>query len=224
MIMIKLCIFDMDGLLVNTEKEMWEKNGKIVLKEMGFPFNQEVYRSIMGTNIDFASTLLENHYGPTFSGKNYYDKVVILNHEQIKRHDIPIMKGVIELLTFLKNNNIKIAIGTSTHRDLAYDMVEAIGITKFVDKIICGDDVNRSKPEPDIYLKVIEEFKPIKKEEAFVFEDAHSGIRSAIAAGIPVIGVPNVALITDEDKKDAYRIINSLDEAINIIKEVNNIK
>lgn len=221
MIMIKLCIFDMDGLLVDTESAMWMKNGQTVLKKMGFEFNDQFYRSLMGSNIDYAANLLDDYYGPTFSSKEYFRQVLELNREQIKRHDLPIMKGAIELLTYLKENNIQTAIGTSTHRDLAYDMIDAIGIKDYIDKIVCGDEVQRSKPNPDIYLKVIEQFPDIKKDEAFVFEDAHSGIRAAIKAGIPVIGVPNVAFITDEDKKEAYRIINSLDEAIDIIKEIN---
>lgn len=213
----------MDGLLVDTEKYMWEKNGKIVFKEMGFVFDEDVYRSTMGRNVIAALPILEKHYGPKFNGKEYYNRVKELNLIQIKNRDIPVMKGVFELLEFLKKNKIKVAVGTSTHKDLAYGMLEAIGVSKYTDKIICGDDVTRSKPEPDIYLKVVEEFKTIKKEEAFVFEDAHSGIRAAINANIPVIIVPNVATFTKDDEKEAFAVIESLDKAIDIIKKLNNI-
>ena len=105
------------------------------------------------------------------------------------------------------------AVATSTHRENAVKMLEKAGIRDYFETVVCGDDVSRSKPNPDIYLKVCGSY-PFDKYDMVIFEDAHNGARAAINAGIPLILVPDIARVTEEDKKEAYLVINSLEKAI----------
>ncbi|MBQ1509017.1 MAG: HAD-IA family hydrolase, partial [Erysipelotrichaceae bacterium] len=142
--------------------------------------------------------------------------LVAYNQKQILSEGVPKRPGTDELLAYLKEKGITMAVATSTHRDNALIMLEKAGIGDYFDLVVCGDDVSRSKPNPDIYLKVAEAY-PYEKEDMVIFEDAHNGARAAINAGIPLILVPDIAKVTEEDKKEAYLVINSLEEAIDYL-------
>ena len=122
---------------------------------------------------------------------------------------------------FLKENNITSRVATSTAKETAIRMLKNTKLYDYFEKIIYGDEIKNSKPAPDIYLKALEGFD---KDEALIFEDSHNGSRAAINAGIKLIIVPNIAKLTKEDKEEAFKVINSLDETINTIKDINKIK
>lgn len=218
---IKLVIFDMDGLLIDSEAGMWVVNEEKVLNEFGYEFSLEFAKSLMGASLEVSCNRLKEHYGSDFDTDKFYKRVYELNNKMIENNEIKLMKGSIELLEFLKNANISMCIATSTRKEIAIPILKNLDILKYFDYVVTGDEVNNGKPAPDIYLKALHN---INKEEALIFEDAHNGARAAINAGINVILVPGIALLTDEDKKQAYKIIDSLDLAIDIIKIINNIK
>lgn len=216
---LDLCVFDMDGLLIDSEKGMWRNSQMQALEIMSQEFDEEFFRSLMGCKYTTGYEALVKRYGEDFDAKLFYKYVFEFNEKQIQSGNIPLMPGAIELLEYLKKNNIKRTIATSTIEDVASRILSITGLDKYFDVITFGNEVELSKPAPDIYIKAISKFD-CKPENALVFEDAHAGAQAAIAANIPLILVPDVAPITDEDISKSYAVIKSLDKAIDIIEEI----
>lgn len=218
---VELVIFDMDGLLIDSEKGMWLVNEKRSIEELGYSFSYELITSLMGSSMDEYKKKIANYYGKDFPIDKYYNMIFKYNELMINDNKLSLMKGAIELLDFLHSNNIKMKIATSTPKEVAIKMLKSLKIENYFNEIISGEEVNNGKPAPDIYIKAIDN---INKEEVLIFEDGHNGARSAIASGANLILVPDIAYLSKEDKDSAFKVIESLDKAIDIIKEINKIK
>lgn len=216
---LDLCVFDMDGLLIDSEKGMWRTSQKKAIKIMGKEYDEEFFRSMMGCKYTLGCEKLIEHYGLDFDPVYFYKLVFDFNEEQIKNGIIPLMPGATELLEYLKKNNIKRTIATSTIENVATRILHKTGLDYYFDVITFGNEVELSKPAPDIYIKAISKFN-CKPENALVFEDAHTGAQAALSANIPLILVPDVAPITDEDINKSFAVIKSLDKAIEIIENI----
>lgn len=210
----------MDGLMLDTERQMWLVHEKMAFEELGYEVDEELMCQQMGGSWESYKENMKKRYGDNFPIEKVKERIAQLNKIYIEKGNMPIMKGLLELLTFLKDNNIKMAVGTSTHRKQAIACLKAAHIYEYFDNIICGDEVNKSKPDPEIYIKSYEYFN-IDKENVMVFEDGHNGARAAIAAGAKLMLVPDLAFLTDEDRNEAYAVLNNLSEAIDIIKNNN---
>ena len=217
--MIKLCIFDMDGLLIDSEKLMWGVNMTKATLEQGFDPDEVFRRSLLGSNWDKVEVEYSKHYGPTMDVKKLFARCFELNEEMIK-DGIPLMKGARDLLDFLHKEGIKTCVGTSTPRDKALITLDADNLLDDFDEIVCGDEVEHGKPAPDIYLKCLSKFD-IDKSEALIFEDGTAGARAAIATGTRLVLVPDIAYLEDDVRNGAYRIVEDLSKVIDIIKEEN---
>ena len=196
---------------------MWMRNEKIVLREMGFEIDMDLLTKIMGMTFKEEEKMFLERYGPSFDADYYIKTLYEYNDIQIDTEGVPLRPGAVELLEYLKEKEILMAVATSTPRKNAMKVLEKAGILGYFDYIVCGDEIRRSKPNPDIYLNVREHY-PIPKEDMVVFEDAHNGARAALSAGIPLILVPDIAFVSEEDKKEAEYVLNSLDEAIKILE------
>lgn len=218
---VELVVFDMDGLLIDSERGMWLVNEKRSIEELGFVFSYELITSLAGASVQEYKKRITKYYGKEFDVEKYYQMVYDYNQVMIDNNEITLMKGSIELLEFLKANNIKARIATSTPKHIALQILNNLKLTNYFEKIITGDQVENGKPAPDIYNLAIGD---TNKDNTLIFEDGHNGSRAAIASGANLIIVPDIAMLTDEDKKEAFKVIESLDKAINIIKEINNIE
>lgn len=125
--------------------------------------------------------------------------------------------GVVELLTFLKEEGEKIALASSTRRQTVTNQLRDAGILDFFDQVICGDMVERSKPAPDIFLKACEELG-VKPERAYAIEDSYNGIRAAHAGKLHPIMVPDLLPETAEMQEKAEVVLSSLLEVISYLK------
>ena len=218
--MIKQIIFDMDGLMIDSERAMWMINEKQVLKEFGYEVDEPFLLTLMGQGREVSHQSFRRRYGQDFPIERYYKRIDELNEKFVKEDRIPLKKGLLELLDYLKDKDIKLTVGTSSPRDYVDSILSQKGIIDKFENIVCGNDVKHGKPEPDIYLKCMSyyDFDP---QEVIVFEDADTGGRAALAAGARLIIVPDLGSLTKEVESKAFKIINSLDEAIEIIdKEI----
>lgn len=210
----KLCIFDMDGLLIDSEKGMWFVNEEKALDVLGYKYDNSFFRTLMGRAFIACEKELKEKYGNDFPFVEFYEMVNRLNREQIQKNDIKLMPGVIEFLEYLKDKDINCVVGTSTQKDMAKNMLKNLGIIDYFSDIYSGTQVKNPKPAPDIFLLCLGSYQ---KEEAIIFEDSHNGARAGIASGIDTIIVEDVAPITEEDRKEAFAVIKRLDEAIKLI-------
>ena len=218
---VELVVFDMDGLLIDSERGMWLVNEKRAVEELGYPFSYELITSLMGSSMNEYKRLIVDYYGNSFPIDKYYNMVFEYCQSMIKENKINLMKGAIELLDFLKENDIKMRVATSTPKDTAIQILTNLNLINYFDEVFSGEQVEKGKPYPDIYNLAI---GGVDKDSVLIFEDGHNGSRAAIASGAHLIIVPDIAMLTKEDKEEAFRVIESLDKAINIIKEINNIK
>lgn len=211
---IKLCIFDMDGLLVDTERGMWIKNEMKAIETMGFDPNYALVKSVMGTPYSEYKYTIANYYGDSFDPDKFESLLLDFNDKDLKSNNIKLMPGCKKLLEYLINKNIKMVVATSSLKDSATSLLSNLGIIDYFDDVISSKDIGKSKPHPDIFLSCLKDYK---KEEAVVFEDSHNGASAAFNAGIKLILVPTVIDVSDEENKKAYKIIKCLDEAIDFI-------
>lgn len=217
--MIKGVIFDMDGLMIDTEKlltKFWCKAAKLY----GFDMTMEHVLGIRSLAAKFAEPKLKGIFGDSFNYMEVRAKRIELMNEYIENNGIEKKKGLDELLIYLKQNGYKIAVATATDLKRTTAYLTRIGIFDYFDKIICASMVKNGKPEPDIYLKASEELGFLPKE-CIALEDSPNGIISANRAGCIPIMIPDLSEPDDELLKICKTRLDSLDLVIDYLK-VNN--
>ena len=215
--MIKAVLFDMDGVLFDTEivmKEGWLK----AARELNFTLTEEHLSQMRGSALPRSRKLFEEW----FHGKVTYDEGRAIRsaylNDYIQRNGVPEKPGLHEFLSWLKEHSIKIAVATSTTRRVAEDYWKQSGIDQYIDASVCGDEVINSKPDPEIFLKALGK-TPFNKDEAVIFEDSENGIRAAHAAEIPVICIPDLKYPNDSLKELPIHIVDSALDVIDLYSE-----
>ena len=218
--MINYVIFDMDGTLFDTEplyKEAWIKT----LEDWNLPDPEGLHPLFVGTGETEIIEILKKaggehrDYSSIFNYRNehYYYKLI--------EKSIPLKAGCIEILEFLREKGIKIALATSTHAKTAHGNLKKAGVFGFFDAIVTGDMIEHGKPAPDIFMKA-GELICSNVDETIVCEDSFSGLKGAHAAGMKPVMVIDQLEPTPEIKKLTYAIGNSLFDVIDLIKKENN--
>lgn len=183
-------IFDMDGVLFDSESVYIEG---YVMYASDYPDIRETSLSCIGANGRRTREIFIEKYGEDFPFDEYYRKV----KAYVQSSPIPLKRGAVEILKFLFEKNIPIALASSTSSPSVMKMLREADVLQFFDKVICGDMVSRSKPHPDIFLKAAEEldYPPAR---CYVIEDSYNGIRAAFNAGMIPVMVPDI-LQPDEE-------------------------
>lgn len=205
---VKGVIFDMDGVLIDTERISFNSY-KEVFKEYDYEMSEEFYLKLIGHNVKSIKEIMLDNYGENFPFDEIYEKKVKLSVDTIERDGVIVKKGVHELVDYLKDNNYKIAVATSTRKQRAHYLLKEIGIFDKIDYVICGDQVTNSKPDPEIFLKASWGIN-IESENCIVIEDSEAGITAAHNAKIRSINVPDMIMPNDNIKKLSYKICDNL--------------
>lgn len=206
---IKAIIFDMDGVVYDTEKvylDGWIK----VFKEYGYDMKKENYISVMGTGRKNVKEVFLKIYGDKLPIEEMYKKKDEELFRVIKDEGIPLKENIIELLDILKERGIKIALGTSAKRERLEKQLKD-DVRKRFDTVVCGDDVEKSKPNPDIFLKAAEKLS-VEPESCIVIEDSTSGIIASYNAGMMGIHVEDLKPADGEILKHSYKNFKNLNE------------
>ena len=214
---IKAIIFDMDGVLIDTERISFNSFKK-VFKEYNYRIDEMFYLEIIGHNVKSIKEIMINKYGNDFPFDEIYEKKVKISIDTIKRDGLIVKKGVKELVEYLKVNNYKIAVATSTRKQRAYEHLKEIEVLDKTDYVICGDQVMNSKPDPEIFLKAAEGLG-VLPQECIVIEDSEAGIIAAYNAGIKSINVPDMIKPNDTIKRLSYKICNDLIEVKKLLEK-----
>lgn len=213
----KAVVFDMDGVIFDSETKVVEC-WKVIADKYHIPDIEEMCMQCLGTNQTETEKRFLERYGDDFPYKEIKKEMSALFHSRYDNGRLPLKKGVAELLDYLKEQKKKIALASSTRREVVTRELMEAGILEYFDAVICGDMVSRSKPEPDIFLKACEELSVIP-EKAYAIEDSYNGIRAAAGAGLIPVMVPDLAPATDEMRELSHVILKSLLEVKTYLKE-----
>lgn len=202
-------IFDMDGLLFDTEILCWNCF-RHVCAEYGYDPDFDIYKRCIGRSAAEGNLLLEECFGKYIPYAEVNRKWNDLYISKIREGNIPLKKGVVRFLKELKKRKIKTAVTTSTVTELALKKLEAGDILNYFGPVTGGDSVKRSKPDPEIYLKTAKILgtDPVR---CIAFEDSDNGVRSAHAAGMTVIQIPDLVEPSEDIIKLGHQIIGSFD-------------
>lgn len=217
MMNIEAVIFDMDGVIFDTERvylEDWIK----VFKQYGYDMKKEIYVSVMGTGRKNVKKVFKKEFGEELPIEEMYiikDKLLV---EAVENNKIPLKLGAIELLDFLRDNGYKIALATSAKRDRMKMQLNGANLEEKFDALVCGDDVEKSKPNPDIFLKAADKLG-VNSENCIVVEDSCAGIEAAHNAKMMGVHVEDLKEADEVIKKYCYKNFKNLIEIKDFISK-----
>lgn len=212
----ELVIFDMDGLMFDTERiyyQAWEE----AMTFYGYDFGWEVYIQLVARNSHTIGLTLKKIYGESFPYEAVRDKKREIADEIIAGQGMPKKAGLMELLDFLEEEGIKKAVATSSTREKALNYLELGGVRMRFNHIVCGSDVRESKPHPEIF-EIAARHLHVSPQQCIVLEDSKMGIKAAKAAGMYGIFIPDLVEMDEEIQKDASTTVKNLYEVIEWIK------
>ena len=215
--MTKAVIFDLDGLLVDTEMIAYR-----IFKELaaayGHEFSlQEYTQNYCGKMGMVNITNLINSYHLPFGPEE--GMVMMREREkEIFAEGVKLKNGALELLRFLKEHGYKTAIATSSTNERASKILKEHGIENQFDAFVFADDIKRSKPFPDVFLKAAEKLA-VEPEDCLVLEDSEAGIEASANAGIPVICIPDLKKPDADHLAKVAAVLTSLHDVIGYLAD-----
>ena len=214
----KLVIFDMDGLMLDTEP-LVITGMKAAVRDLHITIPDELLKNIIGLNRDLRKIKMREALGQNFD----YDMAESLClkgiDEIFEKHGVPLKPGLLRLLDKLEQLGIRKAVATSTMYNRAKSKLTKANIAHRFEAIIGGDMVANSKPAPDIFLEAAGALN-VPPADCIVLEDSNPGAEGACRAGMRVIVVPDLVPPSDTTRKQAFAICESLNDVYEIIRRL----
>lgn len=207
---MKAIVFDMDGVLFDTERlcmNTWHE----MAKERNMEHMDQVAENSIGRNRVAIERVYLDTYGEDFPVAQFLDESRKRMWESIEQNGLKLMEGVMELLNYLRENGYRIAIASSSGEPVIERYLGIAGMRQYFDRIVGGNQIKNSKPSPDIYLKACEILGADPKETIAV-EDSPNGIRSAYRAGMIPVMIPDLIEPDEEIRQMYYKKYASLTE------------
>lgn len=207
---MKTVIFDMDGLMFDTESvfiKAWDYAGeKIGVGKAGY-----MTIKTLGMNAALSRKVWMEEFGDQYDEQalRKYTKEFLANY--YKENKVPVKKGLYVLLDYLRRQNYKLAVASSSPEWEVESHLKDAGVFDYFDVIICGDMVSKSKPDPEIYLKACELLGE-RSEDCYALEDSRSGLLSAYRAGCKPVMVPDLWQPDEEIEKIIVGKFQDLEE------------
>ncbi|MDF9408663.1 MAG: Fructose-1-phosphate phosphatase YqaB [Pelotomaculum sp. PtaB.Bin013] len=210
---IDIVIFDMDGTIFDTERlaiKLYIEASQL----LGTPLGLDILEKSIGLNAVATEKLMKETYGEDYPYGKVKEKFLQLKFAHIDQFGLPIKEGVKEVFRKLRENNVPMALATSTDRDLTEKYLGISGLNKYFQVIVCGNEVAKSKPEPEIFLKAVD-LLGSEASKCIVLEDSENGLLAASRAGtIPVL-IKDIKYPADKVRKLAFREYESMIDIIN---------
>ena len=217
---IKAVLFDMDGLMVDTESLSTEAF-IISAKAQGYNMTKEETLKVLG----FTKANIYQFWIDYFQGTNVDGKKLVDDHyEYIENVLYTVgpekMPYVEELLKYLRENNYKIAVASSSDTADIKNNLEKTKLEKYIDEIASGAEVENGKPAPDVFLLAAKRLG-VDPKDCLILEDSKAGIKAGKASGAMVFMVPDMYTVDKECEDTADRILTNLGEVIEILEGKN---
>lgn len=212
--MLKGAIFDMDGLMFDTQRIYDEEWPKTAIKYGQKP-DPGLVRDVRGSNGIIMWNIVHRYY-PDIDAQKYIDDT-LASVLDIEKTWVPKKPGLDEILKFLSESGVRLAVASSSKADMVLHNLDLTKVRTYFDFVITGDLVEKTKPDPDIFLKAAAGLK-LSPEECYVLEDSFSGVRAGHAAGCRTIMVPDQVQPTDEIRALAAGVYESLYAVMDAMK------
>jgi HAD superfamily hydrolase (TIGR01509 family) len=209
-------VFDMDGLMFDSERLVYE-TWQMMMDEIGYDYSVEVFKNTIGLRRDKSEEFYKSKYGADFDYPKFKQRSHEIFFERVRRDGVPIKKGLFPLLDFLKESSFKIALATSTSAESAHEMLRLAGVYDYFDALVCGNDVKHSKPHPEVFLTAAQKLG-LEPCSCIAFEDSINGIKSAYAAKMTTVMVPDFLQPTQEIKPMISCLCQDLEQAIGFVQ------
>jgi HAD superfamily hydrolase (TIGR01509 family) len=203
-------LFDMDGLLLDTEP-LWTVAEEELAARLGGTWGNDIKAAVVGTRLDVAVPTILRHYGVDPSAHQVAEGTAFLLDRMVELFaaDLPLHAGAVDLIDALHARGIPLALVSSSFRVLVDAALALLGPHRF-DVTLAGDEVGHGKPHPEPYLTACERLG-VAPSHSVVLEDAMSGVLSAEAAGCTVVAVPFVAPIEPQQGRHVVTALTDID-------------
>jgi HAD superfamily hydrolase (TIGR01509 family) len=215
---LQAVIFDMDGVLADSEPH-WDEIDADLLREQGVEYNGEHKAQVLGKSFPLALEFYRREYSLTPTAAELAPRRAAIAAAYYAT-SIPIFPAAPEVLQSLRDAKLRIGLATSSVGALARPFLERHGLSAYFDIVVSGEEVERGKPYPDIYLRAAQELG-VAPQHCLVIEDALSGAQAARDAGMRVAAIPDARYMNVEDYRDkADYILESLSEVPALVKSL----
>ena len=206
---VKAVVFDMDGLLVDTER-VYHAAVVATARDLGLEFPTELFLQMIGLTWAHNEGQLVEHFGPGFDAPSFRAEAS-QRFQELMEAEVTLKAGVVELLDRLDELALPRAIATSSHHREVTRNMGRHGLGERFDAVVANGDYARAKPNPDPYLLAAERLG-VPPEDCLALEDSHNGVRAAAAAGMMTVMVPDMLDPTEEMQTLCVRIARDLHE------------
>jgi HAD superfamily hydrolase (TIGR01509 family) len=213
--MTRALIFDMDGLMLDTEKLYWEV-GRELGRQFGRSVSDDTLRKMTGRDRVQSSRILAEEGGIPLAAEEVMARRERMMLEKFTRGGLEPMPGLREILERFRGR-LKLGVATSSPRMLVTAALPALNADRYFDAITAGDEVSHGKPEPELYLRTMEKLG-VGGADSVVLEDAPSGALAGKRAGAFVIAVPSALTVSEDFSAVADVRVPNLFEAAEVVE------
>ncbi|OHX11524.1 HAD family hydrolase [Chromobacterium sphagni] len=211
-------LFDMDGLMLDTERisnETWRRAGA----ELGIAIEDDMLMAMVGMSMPRCVRFVAEYLGDARQADLLQQGSHRHYSHMLQHEDIPLKTGILELLGWVREQGIPRAVATSTRRQIADLKLARSGLDDFFQITVAGDEVEHTKPAPDVYLEVSARLR-VDPGRCLVLEDSSFGLQAGVAAGARVILVPDLLTPSAEDRASALAVCRDLHQALQLIRSL----
>lgn len=211
-------LFDMDGLMIDTERismESWRR----AADELDMPLSDQLLLDMVGLSMRRCTEFLSERLGSQ-DGAVALQNVGRRHYWQMLEHEeIPLKTGIEALLDWVDAQALPRAVATSTQRQLANIKLGRTGLSRYFDTVVAGDEVAHTKPAPDVYLAAARKLG-VDPLRCVVLEDSIYGLHAGVAAGMRVILVPDLVTPPADQTHQALAVCKDLHQALDVLRQL----
>ncbi len=215
---IQAAIFDMDGTMFDTERLRFSTLQQASTQLFGQPISEDILMRSLGLSARKAEALAKSEYGPDYPYAAIRQRADELELAYVRKYGVPIKPGLFEVLELLKAAGLLLAVATSSRRAIAEEYLINAGVMKYFDITVCGDEVERGKPHPEIFLTAAAHLN-CEPQHCLTFEDSENGLLSATDAGTQAIALRDIKAPREEVRQRALRYYESFEGFLGDLRE-----